>query len=356
MEKNRSVLKVLFRDGARPNGNDFSDFIDSFIHRSEDGFSFTGGQTTINNLTLGGFAGAPQDGSMRFNGTAVQYYLGGTWKSIGADSQVFTGLAAQPAAIQPDVAYRGKVGVNIGATPAALTDDLEVGLLGATSKLRVATAVIGNNANGTSTRAFFFHNSVRNPAGPNTGIVDKNFAIAQDSNGTVSINSITGQPINFCIDGSPFGQMKNGKMLLGTTSELVPSSPIGAGETITLHVVGHGIKSSGGGSWLFTSDARAKRDISDFIDGLEKIKALKTVNYTYNGKGGTRDGEEQIGVIGQEVEKIMPYMIKRLGNEENEIYPQDMIVMDTSPLLFVMVNAIQELDRKIETLTQLKSI
>lgn len=351
MEKNRSVLKVLFRDGARPNGNDFSDLFDSFVHRLDDNFNFANNQTTIGNFTLGNFSATPQNGSMRFNGSVIQYYVGGAWKSVGGDTQAFTPLASQSPTVLSDIAYRGKVGINIGPAPSALVDNLEVGTVSAKSTIRTGTAVIGNNGVGTS-KALFFHNSLRDPiAAPNAGNVDLNFAIGQDSDGSVSINTVNGKPINLCNNSIPFAQFKNGIMMLGNTTE-IPGLTVSPPGPVLLHVHGHAAKTTGAGTWLYTSDLRAKKDIAAFDDGLEKIKALRTVSYTYNGKCGTTAGETQIGVVGQEVEEIMPYMVKRCGNPGSEQYPENMILLDVSPLMFVMVNAIKELDSKIEQLQQ----
>lgn len=51
-------------------------------------------------------------------------------------------------------------------------------------------------------------------------------------------------------------------------------------------------------SWNVTSDARCKKDITPYADGLEALKQIRTVRYRYNGRGDTRDdGVERVGVI-----------------------------------------------------------
>ena len=65
MEKQRSDLRIMFRDGARPTGNDFTDAFDSFVHRTDDGFLFNSNGAQINNFTLGNFSAVPVAGSMR---------------------------------------------------------------------------------------------------------------------------------------------------------------------------------------------------------------------------------------------------------------------------------------------------
>ncbi len=66
----------------------------------------------------------------------------------------------------------------------------------------------------------------------------------------------------------------------------------------------------GGGSWAASSDQRVKRDISPFVDGLSHILKLCPIKYKYNGKWNTiDDGNEYIGLMAQEAEKITPYIV-----------------------------------------------
>src|SRR5580704_1647263 len=75
---------------------------------------------------------------------------------------------------------------------------------------------------------------------------------------------------------------------------------------------GGGAEMPGGGMWgNSSSDARVKKDIKDFHPGLAELVRLHAVRYKYNGLGGTQDdGHEFVGVIAQELEKVMPEMVK----------------------------------------------
>lgn len=353
MEKQRLDLKNTFRDGARPTGGDFTNIFDSFVHRSEDGLNFSGNNLRLNNLTLGNFGPSPVAGAIQFTGTELQVYDGTAWKTAGGDNP-FKPLNQQPATIQGDLAYFGKIGVNLGVGVVSLTDDLEVGKTGSIAKTRSGTAVIGGNGAGGN-RAMFFHSSVRAMA----GTMVQNFAFAQDNDGTTVLNSPTGRPILFCVNNITMGAFTDSRLALGGTTYLTPvpvlSNP---SDPIPLHVNGHAIKSLGGTAWLTVSDIRTKKDIHVFDDGLEKLKALRIVNFRYNGSGGTTDNQPQVGLIGQEVENLMPYMVQRLGNKpvnSNDTFPEDMLLLDTSPLIFVVINAIRELDEKISALHSLKT-
>lgn len=102
-------------------------------------------------------------------------------------------------------------------------------------------------------------------------------------------------------------------------------------------------------SWTVASDSKLKNNILPFTDGLELIKKINTVWFTYNGKAGM-PVETGVGTVAQEFQKIAPYMVKpwTYSNESgaNETY----LGIDYGPLNFVMVNAIQEQQVEIETL------
>ena len=360
MEKQRSDLRIMFRDGARPTRNDFTDAWDSFVHRTDDGFliSTTNG-TKINNFTLGAFSAVPVAGSMRFTAGEVQFFDGAVWKNVSSNSLGFKALNDQPPAALIDAAYFGKIGINMGPGPIpGLTDDFEVGIPNTVSKARAGTVVIGGNGPG-GTRAMFFHSNVRNLA-VNGGNVEQNYGFAQNQDGGLFINTVSNQSILFSTNDTPQILIRNGRLVVGGTIPLVPvpNPPVAPDSAVPImfHVYGHAIKNAGGTAWLTTSDIRTKKDITDFSDGLQKIKSLRAVNFRYNGKAGTPVNEEQVGLIGQEVEKIFPYMVKRMGNiaspgDETD-YPDDMLVLDSSPLVYILMNAVRELDEKIERMTK----
>lgn len=113
-------------------------------------------------------------------------------------------------------------------------------------------------------------------------------------------------------------------------------------------ITGSAIKPSGT-TWANPSDARLKKDIHAFSDGLGIARQLNPKNFTFNGLGGTVDGMESSGFIAQEVKDIVPYMIDRKkvllhpdDAEETEIY-----VLDQSELPLILLNSVKELDLRI---------
>jgi hypothetical protein len=89
-----------------------------------------------------------------------------------------------------------------------------------------------------------------------------------------------------------------------------------------------------------------------FKDGLEIIKKINPIRFQYNGKASTKKGTENIGVSGNEVKKIAPYMI---STRQAKLNPKDkketdILVYDSSALIYIAVNAIKELSDKVEAL------
>ena len=107
-----------------------------------------------------------------------------------------------------------------------------------------------------------------------------------------------------------------------------------------------------GGAWTNPSDRRLKKDIIPFTDGLGVITKINPVRYRLNGKAGTPKDTEGISVIAQDIKDIAPYTVSTYkakleieDEEETELYN-----FDSSPLTFVMINAIKQLKQENEKL------
>ncbi|MEM1122403.1 MAG: tail fiber domain-containing protein [Bacteroidota bacterium] len=64
------------------------------------------------------------------------------------------------------------------------------------------------------------------------------------------------------------------------------------------------------------SDARMKEDIRDFNYGLEELMRLKTISYQYNGKGGSRKGDKKVGLLAQDLQKLVPELVTEITRQE----------------------------------------
>ena len=85
------------------------------------------------------------------------------------------------------------------------------------------------------------------------------------------------------------------------------------------------------------SDERLKDNIETLEDGLAKVEQLRGVTYT-------RDGKENIGVIAQEVEKILPEIVLTADDEMGTKS------VDYSRITAVLIEAVKELSARVKEL------
>ena len=85
------------------------------------------------------------------------------------------------------------------------------------------------------------------------------------------------------------------------------------------------------------SDERLKDNIETLEDGLAKVEQLRGVTYT-------RDGRENIGVIAQEVEKILPEIVLTADDEMGTKS------VDYSRITAVLIEAVKDLSAKVKEL------
>jgi len=98
----------------------------------------------------------------------------------------------------------------------------------------------------------------------------------------------------------------------------------------------------GGGSWATFSDGRLKTVDGTFGGGLDQVMQLHPIRYRYKPDNamGIRDADEHIGVVAQEVQKIIPDAVA----ENSKGY----LLVNNDPIIWSMVNAIKEQQREIE--------
>ncbi len=109
----------------------------------------------------------------------------------------------------------------------------------------------------------------------------------------------------------------------------------------TLTVNGNADK-SGGGSWGTYSDGRLKTVNGSFGSGLDQVMQLRPIRYRYkpNNGMGIRDADEHIGVVAQEVQRVIPEAVTENG--------RGYLLVNNDPIIWSMVNAIKEQQREIE--------
>ena len=133
----------------------------------------------------------------------------------------------------------------------------------------------------------------------------------------------------------------------------------------------------GGGDWIDSSDARIKNVEGDYARGLADVVQLRPVLYTYKGNdtsdapahilkdatgpvvvpypnsphhASATEGRKFAGLIAQEVETIIPEMVKQRSGYIDGAAVSDLRDLDTTPLIFALINAVKELKARVEEL------
>lgn len=114
-----------------------------------------------------------------------------------------------------------------------------------------------------------------------------------------------------------------------------------------LHVDGDAAKPSGG-SWTVASDARLKKDVKEFTDGLALLNKIEPKTFKYNGKAGIKTTEKQVGVIAQDLKKIAPYMVSEYKAADGKEY----LAVNPGALDYVLINAVKEQQETIVKLEE----
>lgn len=259
-------------------------------------------------------------------------------------NQLNAGLVFLPIGAAGAVAYAGgNVGIGTdfsAANPPTYRLQVDLDANSApTEQVRFGNAVCCNGGAGAfAGYAVFSHNSHAS---------DSDYALRQGPNGNVDINAAAGQPVTIRQSGNTvrLGISPDGNVIAGSGADL----PLAG--TALLQVAGDVFSITG----KFVgppSDARLKEDVRDLEAGLAELRRVRPVRFRYNGRAGTSKGQEGIGVIGQELEKIFPEMIRRVPGVPGEPDIEDIRIYDGSALTFVLVNAVKELAAKVEQLEQ----
>jgi hypothetical protein len=125
----------------------------------------------------------------------------------------------------------------------------------------------------------------------------------------------------------------------------------------------------GGLDWADTSDERIKTVHGPYTQGLDAIKRLNPVRYEFKGNDSfTMDasgkpgdapstsphagvlGKEFVGLVAQQAERPMPEMVTQIPGWIDGKAVDDLRILDTSPLIFALVNSVKELAKEIEDL------
>ena len=154
---------------------------------------------------------------------------------------------------------------------------------------------------------------------------------------------VDGEHIRFKDDGTEIGNIDMGSQNLGIRSKVSDKDIIFLGNDGGSEITALTLDMSAAGAATFNdnvtaySDERLKDNIKTIENGLDKVEQLRGVTYT-------RDEKENIGVIAQEVEKILPEIVL---TAEDEMGTKS---VDYSRLTAVLIEAVKDLSARVKEL------
>jgi hypothetical protein len=166
-------------------------------------------------------------------------------------------------------------------------------------------------------------------------IADDNLLVGDDAeimdnlyvpNGFLEVGNFSGNTS----DGGLFSE------LVGTDGLAVAGAAAITGDLL---VLGNAFK-PGGGSWSSSSDRRLKDIHQDYERGLTEIAAINPLFYNYKADNPKNIPSDKIyiGIVAQELQKFIP--------EAVTVDEDGYLVVNNDPVIWAMVNAIQELEQK----------
>jgi hypothetical protein len=112
---------------------------------------------------------------------------------------------------------------------------------------------------------------------------------------------------------------------------------IGAAPTGTYKLEVTGSSGIGAAAYYYTSDATLKKNIQTLTNALDKIEKLRGVSFNWKS-----DGKAQIGLIAQEVEKVIPDVVSTGNNGLKSV--------EYGNLVAVLIEGMKEQQKQIEAL------
>lgn len=175
-----------------------------------------------------------------------------------------------------------------------------------------------------------------------TGASFKAGTVLVDSNGTAGA---------FYFKQSPLTQLFGDSTQLSAT---VGGISLWLGQTSTF-TIQNGITPQAYGTTTFTniSDDRVKKNAQPYTLSVAALNQLRPVTYEFNGKYGTSDnGKVYVGLIAQEVEQTS--MSNMVGpwvyTDPQTGIVTDLLSLNTSEIVFTLINAVKELDARVKAL------
>jgi len=101
-------------------------------------------------------------------------------------------------------------------------------------------------------------------------------------------------------------------------------------------------------TWTVASDARLKKDVHEYKDGLDELLKIKPVWFTYTGEAGL-PRETGVGVLAQDLREIAPYMVGTWEHKDSSGNSTPYLSVDNGAMTYMLINAVKEQQETIST-------
>ena len=158
-----------------------------------------------------------------------------------------------------------------------------------------------------------------------------------------------------------FANSTNGVTINGNAGNITAytiNQSVGTGNSPTFaNMTLNGSLNATGNITAYYSDKRLKSVIGTIQNALDKVSTLSGVVYKNNdiaAKYGYTDQEEQVGVIAQEVQEVLPQVVKPAPFDTNgdgtSKSGENYTTVQYEKLVPLLIEAIKELSKKVDTL------
>jgi hypothetical protein len=117
-----------------------------------------------------------------------------------------------------------------------------------------------------------------------------------------------------------------------------------------------------GGTWTAPSDSRIKRVLGDYELGLDQLMRIQPIRYVYKGNDAVAEGEPSpharvaeretpfVGLVADDVMGVFPEMVSQREGFIDGQRVTDLKDLDTTSLIYALVNAVKTLAARVEAL------
>jgi hypothetical protein len=155
-------------------------------------------------------------------------------------------------------------------------------------------------------------------------------------------------PNSVVIGNSNTGMSSNGSANIGW--QIAGSAVMRVESNGNFFIGGSTAEKASGTTWANPSDIRLKDNIQNYTGGLSKLMQVQPKVWNYNGKGNTTAGTKGLGVIADEIEKVLPNTVdtyKAKLNKEDAT-ETDIKRFDATEITWLLVNSVKELKAELD--------